>query len=71
MPEVADEWRVIMQGSPQMTSQDAFDRIARTAKDLGEDGKDPKFGHGLLNVYRAVGGDQVTVGQANQKDPAN
>jgi len=62
---------LIMQGSPEMTSQDALDRIAGTAQDLGEDGKDPDFGHGLLNVYRAVGGDQVTVGQANQKDPAN
>ena len=62
---------LIMQGAPEMTSQDALDRIAGTAKDLGEDGKDPNFGHGLLNVYRAVGGDQVTVGQAKQKDPAN
>jgi len=62
---------LVMQSSPDMTSQDAFDRIAGTAQDLGEDGKDPAFGHGLLNVYRAVGGDQVTVGQANQKDPAN
>jgi subtilisin family serine protease len=62
---------LIMQGSPEMTSQDALDRIAGTAQDLGEDGKDPAFGHGLLNVYRALGGDQVTAGQANQKDPAN
>jgi len=62
---------LIIQGSPQMTSQDALDRIAGTAKDLGEDGKDPAFGHGLLDVYQAVGGDQVKVGQANQKDPAN
>ena len=68
---VSGSLALVMQGSPQMTSQDAFDRIAGTAKDLGEDGKDPNFGHGLLNVYRAVGGDQVTVGQANQKDPAN
>jgi len=62
---------LIMQASPQMTSQDALDRIAGTAKDLGEDGKDPAFGHGLLDVYQAVGGDQVKVGQANQEDPAN
>ena len=60
-----------MQGSPQMTSQDAFAVSPEPPRILAKMAKDPEFGHGLLDVYRAVGGDQVTVGQANQKDPAN
>ena len=64
---------LIMQDSPDMTTQDALDRMAGTAKDLGDDGKDPSFGHGLLDVYQAVGGGsgQMAGTQASPDGPAN
>jgi thermitase len=40
--------------NPHLTNDDVKQIIIKTATDLGENGKDPYYGYGLINVYRAL-----------------
>ena len=39
---------------PDLDTQDIKDRLARSAFDLGPSGRDPEFGHGRLDAFKAV-----------------
>jgi len=45
---------LILQQNPAMTPNEAITSLISVATDLGPKGHDNKFGHGLLNVYRAL-----------------
>ena len=47
---------LMMQNSPDLDSNTAIARLAASAKDLGDEGKDAKYGHGLIDVAKAVNG---------------
>ncbi len=49
-PHVAAVAAMLMGQYPDMTCDDFADAIAATSKDLGEEGRDDKYGYGLLNV---------------------
>jgi type VII secretion-associated serine protease mycosin len=40
--------------NPHLTNDDVKQIIINTATDLGNNGKDPYYGYGLINVYRAL-----------------
>ncbi len=45
---------LLKQSMPWLHPEDVVSRFTRTATDLGQDGWDPLFGHGLLDIRRAV-----------------
>ena len=45
---------LMLQARPQLSGSAVFERLAASAKDLGDAGKDPAFGYGLIDVARAV-----------------
>ncbi len=47
---------LMMQNSPDLDSNTAIARLAASAKDLGDEGEDAKYGHGLIDVAKAVNG---------------
>ncbi len=44
---------LLRQSMPWLHPEDVVNRFTRTAVDLGQDGWDPLFGHGLLDIRRA------------------
>jgi subtilisin family serine protease len=46
---------------PNMDAANVVNRLIRTARDLGPAGRDPQFGFGLVQPYRAVTADVGTV----------
>ncbi|MEM7429905.1 MAG: S8 family serine peptidase [Pseudomonadota bacterium] len=48
---------ILLQRKPDLTPADIATRLAATAQDLGVEGRDRQFGHGLLNVLKAAGDD--------------
>jgi len=40
--------------NPELTPKEVYEILEETSEDLGEPGKDEKFGHGLINTYKAV-----------------
>lgn len=47
---------LMAQNSPSLSPASANERLAVAARDLGPEGKDPSFGHGLVDIYKAVNG---------------
>jgi len=45
---------LLLQLQPRLSPQALRTLLERTAKDLGQPGKDPEFGNGLVNACRAV-----------------
>lgn len=58
-PHVAGFLALLKQKNPQMSAQQLRIELTRYAEDLGEIGRDPKFGHGLIN-YEPQGERAVT-----------
>ncbi|WP_342528321.1 S8 family serine peptidase [Chryseomicrobium sp. FSL W7-1435] len=53
-PIVAGVAALIKSHEPYLTNIEIENRLYATAKDLGETGKDTRFGHGRVNAYAAV-----------------
>ena len=53
-PLVAGTAALVRQKHPDLTAGQVAQRILRTAHDAGEEGKDPLYGHGVLDVRAAV-----------------
>ncbi|MXP10385.1 S8 family peptidase [Pseudoblastomonas halimionae] len=53
-PQVSALAALILQKWPQLTGVDAGNVILSTARDIGEEGVDPIYGHGLIDVYAAL-----------------
>ncbi|MDH3743100.1 MAG: S8 family serine peptidase [Hyphomicrobiales bacterium] len=45
---------LLAQRQPQLNTDTAVEHMAATARDLGKEGRDPKFGYGLLNISNVV-----------------
>ena len=66
---------LIRQKDPGISVGDLKSRLAQTADDEGETGKDPYYGHGFVNAHRAVTGAAApsagpAAGDAGRKTPA-
>ncbi|UCZ54876.1 S8 family peptidase [Bacillus shivajii] len=53
-PHVAGLAGLIRSVDPDLSNEEVYDLIRRTCDDLGEEGVDPYFGHGKINVERAL-----------------
>ncbi|MEE8294675.1 MAG: S8 family peptidase, partial [Sphingomonadales bacterium] len=53
-PYVAGAAAIILSMFPNLTGQDLFDILTQSATDLGQNGLDPRFGHGLINIGAAI-----------------
>lgn len=53
-PYVAGAAAVILSMFPNLTGQDLFDILTQSATDLGPNGLDSRFGHGLINIGAAI-----------------
>ncbi|AGT31851.1 peptidase S8 [Geobacillus genomosp. 3] len=53
-PHVTALAALIRSVNPRLSNDEVRDIILRSADDLGERGKDPYYGSGLINVYRAL-----------------
>ena len=54
-PYVAGVAALVWSKHPDWTAEQVKDQIERTAKDMGAPGVDPMFGHGEIDVTRALG----------------
>lgn len=53
-PMVAGLAALLLSKNPKLTAEEVRDIIEASATDLGEKGWDPKFGHGRIDVYKAL-----------------
>lgn len=53
-PHVTGAIGLMLQANPNLTDKDIERILEETSKDLGEAGKDNKFGFGRINIYEAV-----------------
>jgi subtilisin family serine protease len=53
-PHVSGVVALMLQANPNLTPEDVKEILAKTAVDLGEEGKDNVYGYGLVNAYYAV-----------------
>lgn len=53
-PHVAALAALIRSVNPRLSNDEVRSIILESADDLGERGKDPYYGYGLINVYRAL-----------------
>lgn len=53
-PHVSGVAALILQNNPTWTPADVRKALEKTAEDKGEDGWDPKYGHGIVDAYAAV-----------------
>lgn len=53
-PQIAGAAALVWSIAPDLTSDEVRDILIRSAEDLGDKGKDIKYGYGLLNTQRAV-----------------
>lgn len=53
-PVVAGAAALVLSKNPELTPDEVSDILFRSAVDLGEPGFDPVYGHGRLDVYRAL-----------------
>jgi subtilisin family serine protease len=58
-PQVAAAAALVMARNPQWTADQVADWLRRTARDLGQPGRDAEFGAGELDLFAAVHGAQV------------
>ena len=56
---VAGAAALILSAEPDLSPQDVRDRLQGTAEDLGDPGFDAKFGHGRIDICRALRGSQL------------
>ena len=54
-PHVAGVAALIKSRYPEVSNEELRERMRNTAKDLGEEGKDDYYGHGLVDAYAALG----------------
>jgi hypothetical protein len=45
---------LVLQRAPELKPNAVRDILERTAKDLGEQGKDKQYGAGLVDAYQAI-----------------
>lgn len=50
---------LLIHQQPQLDTESAIDYLAVTARDLGDKGRDSKFGFGLLNAYDVITADML------------
>ena len=65
-PQVAGTLALIWALIPDFTSSQVKDILFKSAQDLGESGKDPTYGYGLLNSQKAVELALVQVAKPNE-----
>lgn len=53
-PFVSGAAALVWSKYPHLTAQQVRERLEKTADDLGDPGFDPKYGHGLINLQRAL-----------------
>lgn len=53
-PMVAGLAALLLSKNPKLSAEEVREIIEASAKDLGEPGWDPKFGHGRIDVYKAL-----------------
>lgn len=53
-PYVTGAAAILLSMFPNLTGQDLFDILTQSATDLGPNGLDPRFGHGLVNIGAAI-----------------
>ena len=53
-PHVSGVAALILQNNPTWTPADVREALEKTAEDKGEEGWDPKYGHGIVDAYAAV-----------------
>lgn len=56
-PIVSGTAALIMQKHPDLSAQEVAHRITASARDAGEEGRDPLYGYGVLDIDVAVNGD--------------
>jgi subtilisin family serine protease len=56
---------LMLEQKPDLTTSEFVDLLSRSAIDLGKSGKDPLFGHGLVDAYGTLKG--VAAGEPKQK----
>lgn len=59
-PFVTGAAALMISKNPGLTVESIRDGLREQAVDLGEPGKDPLFGYGMVNAYRAAGGRKPT-----------
>ncbi len=59
-PFVTGAAAIMMGAYPGMTNVEVREALREQALDLGEPGRDPVYGYGLVNAYRAAGGNVPT-----------
>ena len=52
---------LMLEKNPELSLDDIKQRLASSALDLGEEGRDPIYGHGLVNAARALEGPEQTA----------
>ena len=52
---------LILSEFPDLTREEVYCRLAMTATDLGDFGRDDFYGHGLINAYRAIAYDDMVL----------
>ncbi len=62
VPHVSATAALTLSAIPELTAEGTRDRLAATATDLGDDGRDETFGHGAIDPVRAVGGFDAVPG---------
>jgi len=55
-PHVTATGAMLLDQNPSMTPADVRDRLNETARDLGEDGHDETYGHGMVDPVAALSG---------------
>lgn len=55
-PIVAGAAALVMAAHPELSAQEVKHRLQATADSAGQEGADPEYGHGVLNVAEAVSG---------------
>ncbi|MBC7092616.1 S8 family serine peptidase [Candidatus Bipolaricaulota bacterium] len=56
-PHVSGTLALILSANPGLTSTEAVNLLLRSCAEVGDGGRDPRFGAGLINAGRAVVGD--------------
>lgn len=69
VPVVSGALAVLKPTHPTLTARQAVDIMLRTATDLGKPGIDSVYGHGLVNLTRALApvGQMAAAGQNAQR----
>jgi subtilisin family serine protease len=65
-PHVTATGAMLLDQNPSMTPADVRDRLNETARDLGEDGHDETYGHGMVDPVAALSGRPAYVSTSTE-----